>query len=338
MNKNLILCVFLLFTASNLIYTQKNEGNAMEQTKHNTIRVAAAQVTPIFLDKTNTIKKACEVIIEAGKHGAKLIVFPEAFVSGYPDWVWLIPNNKGAILNKLYVELIDNSISVPDELTAQLCNAAKKAKVFVSIGINERNSEASNSTLYNSILSINSDGEIVGTHRKLMPTGGERLVYSQGDGSTLNVYKTEYGKVGGLICWENYMPLARQAVYNKGTQILITPTWDKSDNWLTSLKHIAREGGVFLINCCTPLRLADIPDKYEFKELYPEGRDWINTGNSCILNPKGEIIAGPVKEKEEIIYADIDLSQITEAKRLFDVAGHYSRLDVFEFKVKNDSL
>jgi nitrilase len=309
----------------------------MNTTNDTTLRVAAAQVTPFYLNKEKTIKKACDVIIEAGNNGAKLVVFPEAFVPGYPDWIWLIPNSKGAILNQLYIDFLNNSISVPDEYTTQLCDAAKKGKVFVSIGINERNAEASNSTIYNSILSINADGEIVGIHRKIMPTGGERLVWGQGNGSTLRAYNTEIGKIGGLICWENYMPLARQAIYNNGVQILTTPTWDKSDNWLLSLRHIAREGGLFIISCCMPLRLEDIPDKYDFKELYPEGREWVNTGNSCIVSPKGEIIAGPISEKEEIIYADIDLSQITEAKRMFDAAGHYSRSELFEFNVKNEA-
>jgi nitrilase len=309
----------------------------MKTINQTTLRVATAQVTPFYLNKEQTIKKACDVIIEAGNNGAKLIVFPEAFVSGYPDWVWLVPNYKGDILNKLYVELLNNSISVPDKFTVQLCKAAKQANIFVSIGINERNSEASNSTLYDSILSIDADGEIVGTHRKVMPTGGERLVWGQGDGSTIKSYNTEIGKIGGLVCWENYMPLARQALYNKGVQILTALTWDKSDNWLISLQHIAREGGIFLISCCTPLRIDDIPDKYDFKQLYPEGREWINTGNSCIISPKGEIIAGPIKEKEEIIYADLDLSQISEAKRMFDAAGHYSRSELFEFNVKNEA-
>lgn len=301
-------------------------------------KVAAAQASPVFLNKKKTVQKACELISQAAAGGAKIIVFPEAYIPGYPDWVWLVPNSKGAILNELYKELVENSISVPDKYTDQLCRVAKQANIFVSIGINERNSEASNSSLYNSILSINSNGEIVGTHRKLMPTGGERLIWGQGDGSTMNVYETEYAKVGGLICWENFMPLARQAMYNVGVQILTAPTWDKSDNWLQSMCHIAREGGLFVVSCCISIKTEDIPDKYEFKELYPEGRAWINVGNSCIISPKGEIIAGPVTEKEEILYADIDLSQITEAKRMFDAAGHYSRKDVFKFKLNENKI
>ncbi len=301
--------------------------------KSKKFKVAAAQTAPVFLNIKETVEKACELISEAAKNGAKLIVFPEVFISGYPDWVWLVPNSKGAILNELYVKLVENSISVPDEHTKKLCDTAKKSKINVVIGMHERNTEASDSSIYNSLLFINDKGEILGTHRKLIPTGGERLIWAQGDGSTFNVFDTSAGKLGGLICWENFMPLARQAMYNMGTQILASPTWDKSDNWLLSLRHIAREGGVFVIGCCQALRMDDIPDSFEFKKLYPEGREWINTGNSCIINPKGEFIAGPVEAKEEIIYADIDLSEITAAKRMFDAAGHYNRPDVFKFEV-----
>ena len=299
----------------------------------NKFKVAAAQAAPVFLNLKETVKKACSLISKAGKKGAKLIVFPEVFISGYPDWVWLVPNSKGAILNELYVELLKNSVSLGDAATKKLAVAAKNANINVAIGINERNTESSNSSLYNSILFIDDKGKILGTHRKLMPTGGERLIWAQGDGSTMNAFDTSIGKLGGLICWENFMPLARQAMYNIGTQILAAPTWDKSKNWLLSMQHIAREGGVFLISCCQALGMKDIPGKYEFKKLYPQGREWINTGNSCIINPKGEFIAGPVEAKEEIIYADIDLNEITASKRMFDAAGHYARPDVFKFEV-----
>lgn len=295
------------------------------------IKVAAAQVSPSFLNKDKTVDKACDLIKQAGLANAKLLVFPEAFISGYPDWVWLIPNSKSNDLNSLYIELVKNAVSIPDNATMQLCDAAKQAGIHVIIGINELNAESSKSSLFNSILFINDKGNIIGKHRKLVPTGGERLIWSQGDGSTLNVFDTSLGKLSGLICWENYMPLARNAIYALGTQILATPTWDKSTNWISSLQHIAREGGVFVINCCMALKIKDIPDKYDFKKLYPQDREWINIGNSCIINPKGEIIAGPLEAKEDILYADIDLTQITAAKRIFDVAGHYARPDVFKF-------
>ena len=299
----------------------------------NTFKVAAAQLSPIFLDKVKTVEKACSAILEAGKNGANLIVFPEAFISGYPDWVWLIPNSKGAALNELYIKLVENAVSVPDQATDQLCKAAKTAGINVVMGMNERNSETSGASLYNSLLFIDDKGKIMGKHRKLIPTGGERLVWAQGKGDTLQSYETTAGKLAGLICWENYMPLARTAVYESGAQILASPTWDKSPNWLQSMQHIAREGGLFVISTCMALRMDDIPDEYEFKKLYPDEREWINTGNSCIIAPNGKFLAGPLDAEEEILYADIDLQQIIAAKRMFDVAGHYARPDLFHFKV-----
>jgi nitrilase len=301
----------------------------------NIIKVAAAQIAPVFLNKEKTINKACEAIAEAGKKGADLIVFPEAFISGYPDWVWLIPNSKGAELNDLYIKLVENAISVPDESTNKLCKAAKSAKINVAIGMHERNYETSNTSLYNSILFIDEQGAIMGKHRKLIPTGGERLIWAQGDGSTLKTYDTSAGKIAGLICWENFMPLARNAIYELGTQILISPTWDKSPNWIQTMQHIAREGGIFVISCCMALKMSDIPDDYEFKKMYPKDREWINVGNSCIIAPNGKILEGPLEEKEGVLYADIDLKQIIAAKRMFDVVGHYARPDVFEFNLKN---
>jgi nitrilase len=297
------------------------------------IKVAAAQVTPVFLNKKATVEKACQFIAEAGTNNAKLIVFPEAFIPGYPDWVWTVPNNKNAMLNELYSQLVQNAVKIPDESTDLLCAAAKKAKIYVIMGLNERNAEGSNASLYNALLYIDDQGNIMGKHRKLIPTGGERLIWAQGDGSTLNVFETPFAKIGGLICWENYMPLARNAMYMEGTQILAMPTWDKSDTWLQSIQHIAREGGLYVISCCMVLKPEDIPDRYDFKKTYPEGREWINSGKSCIVSPKGEIVAGPLEMKEEILYAEINLNLITESKRMFDVAGHYARPDVFEFKV-----
>lgn len=303
-------------------------------TKVHAVKIAAAQISPYFLNKSKTIQKACDAIEEAGKNGCKLIVFPEAFISGYPDWVWLIPNSKGADLNELYVKLVENAVSVPDDSTDQLCKAAKAANINVVMGMHERNTETSNSSLYNSLLFINDNGEIIGKHRKLIPTGGERLIWGQGDGSTLKSYNTSIGKIGGLICWENFMPLARNAMYERGVQILAAPTWDKSPNWLLSMQHNAREGGMFVISCCMAIKMEDIPDTFEFKKLYPEGREWINTGNSCIVAPNGKILAGPLEAEEGILYAEINLSEITAAKRMFDVVGHYSRPDVFKFKVR----
>jgi nitrilase len=300
------------------------------------LKVAAAQLSPIFLNKEKTVDKACSAILEAGNNGAKLVVFPEAFISGYPDWVWLIPNSKKAELDELYLDLVNNAVSIPDSATQKLCEAARQAKINVVIGMSETNSERSHASLYNALLFIDDNGEILGKHRKLMATGGERLIWGQGDGSTMSTFDTSIGRLGGLICWENYMPLARNTMYEQGTQILALPTWDKSPNWLASLPVFAREGGIFIISTCMALKIEDIPDKYEFKKLYPEGREWVNSGNSCIVGPDGKLLAGPLEGEEGILYAEINLQEIISTKRMFDVVGHYSRPDVFDFRVNKN--
>ena len=294
-------------------------------------KIALAQLSPVFLNKEKTVDKACEAIAEAGKNGAQLIVFPEAFISGYPDWVWLIPANQTKQLGDLYVKLVENAVSIPDNTTDRLCKAAKLAKINVVIGMNERNSETSNASLYNTILFIDDQGKILGKHRKLMPTNCERIVWAQGNGSTLKSYDTSAGKIGGLICWENLMPLARTAIYESGAQILASPTWDKGQDWIGSMQHIAREGGLFVLSTCMTLHISDMPE--ELKKIYSEDEEWISTGNSCIISPKGKIIAGPLDSKQGLLYADIDLREIISVKRRFDVVGHYARPDVFNFSI-----
>jgi nitrilase len=296
------------------------------------IKIAAAQLTPVFLNKEKTLEKAISAINEASKKGAKLIVFSEAFISGYPDWVWSIPPHKTEQLNKLYVKLVEHAVSIPDDTTNKLCKAAKNGNINVVMGMNERNTETSNSSLYNTILFINNKGAILGKHRKLMPTNCERLIWAQGNGSTLKSYKTDIGKIGGLICWENFMPLPRTTLYEAGTQIYVAPTWDKGANWLGSMQHIAREGGVFVVSCCMTLHIDDLPE--ELKKIYAIDKKWISTGNSCIIDPSGTIISGPLDSKEGILYADINLEDIIAAKRRFDVVGHYARPDVFNFSVR----
>ena len=174
----------------------------------------------------------------------------------------------------------------------------------------------------------------MGTHRKLVPTAAERLVWTGGDGSTLETFDTPFGRIGGLICWENYMPLARYAMYAAGTEIYVAPTWDRGDNWAASIKHIAVEGGVYVISCCMALRMADISDSLGLKEHYPrEASEWINTGRSAIVDPAGNTIAGPLECKEGILYAEVDLDAVRRSRWMLDVAGHYARPDVFQLTV-----
>jgi nitrilase len=299
-------------------------------------KIAAVQAAPVYLDREATIAKACDLIATAGREGAQLIVFPEAFIPTYPGWVWhLAPAQAGDMLSALYAELLDQAVSIPSDATDRLCAAARQAGAYVAIGMSERNAEASGGSLYNTLLYIDADGQILGKHRKMVPTGPERLIWAQGDGSTLSVYDTPFGKISGLICWENYMPLARYALYAWGTQIYIAATVDRGDDWLGTLRHVAREGRVFVIGCGIVERKSDIPDRSVFKQTYqPDIDEWINVGDSAIVNPDGEFIAGPLREEEGILYAEIDPAKMRAAKWEFDVAGHYARPDVFQLTVR----
>jgi len=324
------------FERSELLLDCTVKGLAKMKKDDTSFIVAAAQATPIFLDRKATVEKACDLIAEAGHKGAKLIVLPEAFIPSYPDWIWIIPPS-GSLMSELYAELIENAVTIPGDAIDRICQAARNAGIHVAIGVNERNMESSNASLYNTLVYIDSEGNILGKHRKMIPTGGERLVWAQGDGSTLDVYDTQFGKLGGLICWENYMPLARYAMYSWGTQIYVAATWDSGEPWLSTLRHIAKEGGMFVIGCCIVMKIEDIPDRYEFKKLYRDDKEWINIGDSAIVNPKGEFIAGPLKMKEEILYAEIDLKQISKSKWILDTAGHYARPDIFKFTVNRSA-
>lgn len=296
--------------------------------------VAAVQASPVFLDREATIEKACGLIATAGEQGARLVVFPEAYVPAYPDWVWAVPAGEERLMNELYAELLENAVEIPGAATERLCEAARAAGVYVVLGINERNVEASGASLYNTLLYLDAEGHLLGKHRKLVPTGGERLVWAQGDGSTLAVYDTPLGKLSGLICWENYMPLARYTLYAWGTQIYVASTWDRGQPWLSTLRHIAKEGCVYVIGCCMALRTDDIPDSYEYKRrFYDGGREWINVGDSAIVSPNGHYVAGPLRERQEILYGEIDPRLMRGPKWMLDVAGHYARPDVFELRV-----
>ena len=302
-----------------------------------TFKIAAVQTAPVFMDREATVAKACELIAEAGQSGAGLVVFPEAFIPTYPDWVWRIPPGEHGMLADLYAELLEQSVTLPGPATDQLCQAARKAGVYVVIGLNERNAQASNASLYNTLLYIGDEGNLLGKHQKLVPTAPERMIWAQGDGSTLEVYDTSFGKLGGLICWENYMPLARYALYAWGVQLYLAPTWDRGEPWLSTLRHIAKEGRVYVVGCSVALRKEDIPDRFEFKaKYYAEAKEWINKGDSVIVGPDGKFIAGPLNMEEGILYAELDSRQMRGSKWNLDVAGHYARPDVFQLTISKD--
>ena len=302
-----------------------------------TFKIATVQSAPVFMDRDATVAKTCELIAEAAQNDVRLVVFPEAFIPTYPDWVWRIPPGEHQMLADLYGELLNQSVAIPSLTTEQLCQAARQAGVYVVVGLNERNAEASNASLYNTLLYIDAEGNLLGKHQKLVPTAPERMIWAQGNGSTLEVYDTPFGKLSGLICWENYMPLARYALYAWGVQIYLAPTWDRGEPWLSTLRHIAKEGRVYVLGCSIALRKEDIPERFEFKaKYYAEAGEWINKGDSVIVGPDGEFIAGPLHKEEGILYAELDPRQMRGPKWNLDVAGHYARPDVFRLTVSKD--
>jgi nitrilase len=310
----------------------------MADTSQQPFRIAAVQAAPVFLDRAATVEKACALIAEAGAAGARLAVFPEGFIPAYPLWVWFIPPGETHALRELYCELVENAVTVPSPATDRLCEAAREAGVAVAMGINELDSAGSRATLYNSLLYIGPDGRLLGTHRKLVPTVGERIVHGQGDGSTLDVHPLPFGRLSGLVCWENYMPLARYALYAQGVQIYAAPTWDRGEPWLSTLRHIAKEGRVYVVSACSAMRQADIPDRLAFKAKYLAGiGEWINPGDSAIVNPDGKLLAGPVREEQTILYAEVDPRQMVGPRFQLDVAGHYGRPDIFELTVHREA-
>jgi nitrilase len=294
------------------------------------VRAAAVQACPVFLDREATVEKASGLIKEAASAGAGLIVFPETFIPTYPDWVWRAPAWEGPFA-ELHERLMDQAVEVPGPATDALGKSAKRAKAYVVMGVNER--EPAGSTVYNTVVYFGPDGTLLGKHRKLMPTGGERLVWGMGDGSDLGVHATPFGRLGGLICWENYMPLARTALYAKGIEVWVAPTWDYGDDWVASLRHIAKEGRVYVISCAPVIRGSDLPDDLPGRELWGGQDDWLNEGWATIVGPDGKILAGPLKKDEGIIYAELDPGMVRRERMQFDPVGHYSRPDIFRLTV-----
>jgi nitrilase len=290
---------------------------------------AAVQSASVFLDRDATLEKSCDLIAQAGLKGAKLIVLPEAMIPGYPAWVWTLPLSRRPEVIALHRELVENAVDVPGPVTEELGRAARAAKAWVTIGVDERDSRNSRTTLFNTLLIFDDQGNLVNARRKLMPTGGERMVWAQGEAVVPRVFDTPLGRLGGLLCWENYMPLVRFALYEQGAQIHVAPTWDSSPQWIASMRHVAREGRMYVIGVSQAVRRDHIPDRFQFKDTIPLDRVWINPGNSLIVDPEGLVIAGPLAEKEDILYAEIDPGRCAGSRWIFDAAGHYNRPDLF---------
>ena len=297
-------------------------------------RIAAVQASSVFLDLDATIEKACRLIEEAADQGASLVVFPEAFVAAYPLWVWFVPPGQTHQLRALYAELHRNAVAVPGPEIDRLGRTAAACGVTVAIGVNERNAEGSDATLYNTLVYIGPDGRLLGKHRKFIPTAGERLVWGQGAGWDLEVFDLPFGRLSGLLCWENYMPLARYALSARGQQIHVAPTWDRGEPWISTMRHVAKESRCFVVSACQAFHKDDVPDSLEFKGAHLAGVEgWINPGLSLIVDPDGKIVAGPLEAVEGILYATVERHQLVGPRWQLDVAGHYARPDIFDLRV-----
>jgi nitrilase len=290
-----------------------------------TVRVAGVQATPVILDSDGTTAKAVQWIGKAAASGAQLVVLPEVFVSIYPSNAWARSASAFGGFDELWERMWSSSIDVPGPETEALIAACRAHDVLCAIGINERES-ARPGSLYNTLLLLGPEG-LLHTHRKLMPTHQERLFHGIGAGDDLDVTETRHGRIGGLICWENRMPLARYAVYRGGPQIWLAPTADDSDGWLATMRHVAIESGAFVVSVPQYIPAAAFPD--DFPVPLPEGKEVFGNGGAAIIEPtRGDVIAGPLYGEEGMVIADCDLRRGLHAKRWFDVVGHYSREDV----------
>ncbi len=297
-------------------------------------KVAVIQKPPVLLDRDGTIERALACIDEAAGEGASLLVFPEAYVPGYPAWVWrLRPGADMAVCEELHARLRNNAVDLAGGDLQPLQDAAARHGVTVVIGIHERDTRFSGTTLFNTVVVIGPDGTLLNRHRKLMPTNPERMVWGMGDASGLRVVDTPAGRLGALICWESYMPLARYALYAQDIDIYVAPTWDSGETWLATLRHIAKEGGCWVIGTATAMQGSDVPNGFPERDRLFDPNEWINDGDAVVVKPMGRVVAGPLSREKGILYAEIDKETSRRARRSLDVCGHYSRPDIFSFSV-----
>ncbi len=303
-------------------------------------KVAVVQASPVLFNREATIEKTCRLILEAAEKDVKLILFPEAFIPAYPRGLSFgaVVGSRSSAGRLTWQRYWENAVDVPGPAVEIIGEAVREAGVYLAIGVIERDTQFSQGTLYCTLLYFGPDGKLLGKHRKLKPTGSERLIWGEGDGSTLTVLETELGKIGGLICWENYMPLARMAMYSKGVELYLAPTADARDSWQSTLRHIACEGRCFVLGCNQFVTKEMYPDDLEGLDELDAHPDVICRGGSAIISPFGEVLAGPLYDKEGILFADIDLAEVARGKFDFDVVGHYARPDVFQLVVNESPL
>jgi nitrilase len=294
------------------------------------LKAAVVQAASVAFDCEATLDKTERLAAEAAANGAKLVVFPEAFISAYPkglDFGCRIGQRKPEGRED-FRRYWASAIDVPGPATERLAALARDNGIHLVMGVIERD----RGTLYCTVLFFSPEGELLGKHRKLMPTATERLVWGFGDGSTLPVFDTPYGGLGAVICWENYMPLLRTAMYSKGITLYCAPTADDRDTWLPTMQHIALEGRCFVLSACQMTRRSDYPEDYALaEEVAPD--TILMRGGSCIIGPLGQVLAGPVFNEETIVYADLDLAEVPRSRLDFDAVGHYSRPDIFTLTV-----
>jgi len=302
------------------------------------IKAAVIQAAPALFDKTETLKKTMSLIGEAAEQQADLILFPESFIPAYPRGLGFgtVVGSRSPEGRQTYERYWENAVSVPGPVTETLGKAAQRAGAYLVMGVTERDGEFGGGTLFCSTLYFGPDGTLLGKHRKLKPTAAERLVWGEGDGSTLTAIDTPFGVIGGLICWENYMPLARMAMYGKGVHIYMAPTADSRDSWQATMRHIALEGRCFVLGCNQFVTKAMYPADLVGIEDLEDQPEIVCRGGSVIFSPLGETLAGPLYDEEGILFADLDLSEIARSKLDFDVVGHYARPDVFRLTVNEE--
>ncbi|MFQ5438794.1 MAG: carbon-nitrogen hydrolase family protein [Paracoccaceae bacterium] len=304
------------------------------------IKVAVVQEPPVYLDLSKTMDRAVSLVERAAGDGCQMLIFPEAWFPGYPTFVWrLAPGAGMSKTNDLFARIQENAIDLGKNGLAPLQAAAKEHAMVIVAGYQEIDGAVSGSTLFNSCVIIDADGKIANNHRKLMPTNPERMVWGFGDASGLKVVETAVGRIGALLCWESYMPLARYALYSQNIDIYVAPTWDSGETWLATMQHIAREGGCWVIGCATALEAADIPrDVPHRDELFSDPDEWINPGDAVIYKPFGRIHAGPMHATKGMLLADIDPDAARASRRAFDASGHYARPDVFNLTVNRSAM
>lgn len=297
-------------------------------------KIAVIQAAPVLFRLEETLAKMERLVRKAGGNGASLVLFPESFVPGYPRGISFgtVVGSRSEPGRRQWLEYWNSAVSIPGEAAGFMGDLARRFKVFLVAGVTER--DKTGYTLYCSVLYFAPDGQLLGRHRKLKPTGSERTIWGEGRGDDLQVWSSEAGRTGGLICWENYMPLARQALYRQGIELYLAPTADARDSWQATLQHIACEGRCFVAAA----------NQYVTRNMYPAGQREelpaeprvLCRGGSAILDPYGRYLAGPLYDREDILYAILDHDELLKSKMDFDVTGHYSRHDVFEYRWKKE--